>query len=69
MSYPEYIPDYNDYATQEDNKRASLEDKLPKCDLCGEPIYDDYCYEINGEVICEECLKEHYRHETENYMD
>lgn len=67
MSVREYIPDYNDYATKEDYRRE--EDERPKCDLCGEPIYDDHLFEINGEIICEDCLYDNYRHETENYMD
>lgn len=39
--------------------------KLPRCSECDEPIQDDFCYEINGEIICEECLKE-YRRRTED---
>lgn len=35
--------------------------KLPVCVECGEPIQDDYLYEINGEYVCEDCLKELYR--------
>ncbi len=41
--------------------------KLPRCSECDEPIQDDFCYEINGEIICEECLKE-YRKRTEDVM-
>lgn len=34
---------------------------LPVCDCCGEPIQDDFCYEINGEYYCEYCLDMHFR--------
>lgn len=34
---------------------------LPVCDCCGEPIQDDFCYEINGEYICKDCLDMHFR--------
>ena len=42
--------------------------KLPRCSECDEPIQDDFCYEINGELICEECLKE-YRRSTEDFVE
>jgi formylmethanofuran dehydrogenase subunit E len=41
--------------------------KLPRCSECDEPIQDDFCYEINGELICEECMKG-YRRSTEDYV-
>lgn len=41
--------------------------KLPRCSECDEPIQDDFCYEINGELICEECLNE-YRKSTDEFI-
>lgn len=43
-------------------------DKLPRCGYCDEPITDDIYYEINGECVCEECLKEHHRKAVEDYV-
>ena len=43
-------------------------EKLPRCSECDEPIQDDYCYEINGELICEECLQT-FRKNTEDFME
>lgn len=43
--------------------------RLPVCDICGHPVQDDHYYEINGEVICERCLDDHFRRETDNYLD
>ena len=40
--------------------------RLPRCSECDNPIQEEYCYEINGELICEECLKE-YRVRTEDF--
>lgn len=35
-------------------------DKRPKCDICGEPLYE--CgYMIDGELICQECLDDNYK--------
>lgn len=42
--------------------------KLPKCCECDEPIQDDYCYQFDGELICENCLKENHREPTENFI-
>ncbi len=40
---------------------------LPKCSECGEPIQDEYCYEIEGKYICEHCMSE-CRVSVENLM-
>ena len=56
-------------AEARDRDQQSELDRLPRCACCGEPIQDDFCYEINDEIICEECLNEHYRHYTDNYID
>lgn len=36
-------------------------ESLPKCDQCGEPIQDDYYFQINGERFCEDCLHKYYK--------
>ena len=41
--------------------------QLPVCSDCGEHIQEDYCYEINGEYICEECMKS-YRKAVEDIV-
>ena len=35
-------------------------EKYVECDVCGEYCSDSY-YEINGEEICEDCMKENFR--------
>lgn len=32
--------------------------RLPVCESCGEPITYEFCYKINGELICEACINE-----------
>lgn len=46
-------------------ERARLESQVPECSYCGKPVAEDYYYEINDEVICAECLDEHFRREVE----
>ena len=43
--------------------------KLPKCSECNERIQDDFLYEINGELICEDCLNSNYRKLVEDYVE
>lgn len=31
------------------------------CDSCGEEIIEDEIYEVDGDELCEECLKEMFR--------
>lgn len=44
-------------------------EKMPVCSICDEYIQDDYLYEINDEVICEECLKDNFRKNVEDYIE
>lgn len=44
-----------------DRQQEEALDKRPVCCYCGEPIQDDFCYEINGDLICEDCLDMHFR--------
>ena len=38
--------------------------KRQRCSECDEPITDDYCYLINGEYICQDCMNDYYLVET-----
>lgn len=51
-----------------DRAQAAELAKLPKCECCGEPIQDEYCYFINDDVICEDCMNENFRRRTEIYV-
>lgn len=61
------IPDNFDIWDAHDIEMERRRTRLPQCDYCGEHIQDEYYYEIGGEIICEECLNEHFR--KENYME
>lgn len=51
-----------------DEQEKALE-KLPKCSCCKHHIQDDYLYEINDELICEECLEQNFRKRIEDYVE
>lgn len=36
-------------------------EQLPVCDCCGEPIQDEYRWEIGNEVYCERCANDLFR--------
>ena len=51
-----------------DAERFNRLGKLPKCSECGDAIQEERCYEINGEIICENCMDGH-RIYAENLID
>lgn len=54
-----YIPDNYDLFKQNEDEQERWLSRRPKCDKCGEPIQDEYAYEIEaGEVWCQSCTDE-----------
>lgn len=43
--------------------------KLPVCTYCDNPIQEDTYFDINGECVCTECLNEHHRKWTSDYVN
>ena len=60
--------DNYDLWVEHDQREQEWLDSLPICEECGEPIQEDHCYNIDGEILCEECLKERYRVRTSELM-
>lgn len=58
------VKDHDRYQEEKDNQLQ----KLPKCSYCDEHIQDEHFYEINDEVICEECLKDNFRKSVDDYV-
>lgn len=65
---PEYIPDVLDQWEQRELKQQKELDRLPECSECGHPIQSEFCYEINDELICEQCMSDHHRKAVEDYV-
>lgn len=51
-----------------DADEADYEAKCPVCDSCGRPITDETYFEISGEILCEECMRDSYLRHTDNYI-
>lgn len=58
------VADWDRYCSEEERELK----RRPKCSICGEHIEDDVCYEINDEIICPECLKDHFQKWTDDYI-
>jgi formylmethanofuran dehydrogenase subunit E len=54
-----------DFRRHDARQQAELK-KLPVCSECGQPIQDYICYEINGELICPDCMEQNHRRWTED---
>ena len=63
-----YIPDYLDHWSEHNRQKEEKLHQLPKCEYCGQHIQDEYCFEINDEIICEGCLKDNFRKSTEDLV-
>lgn len=63
------IPDNYDYYKKHAEEQDKLLQKCPVCTYCGQHIQDEYLYEINGELICEECVKDNFRKNVEDYIE
>ena len=51
-----------------DMEQARAEARLPVCDACGETINDDFYFEIDNEILCEDCLNNRFRKYTDDYI-
>lgn len=62
-----YVPDNYDAFEAYQASVDNWLDSRPVCIECGEPIQDDFLYDINGDIYCEECMKDVFRQSTDNY--
>lgn len=52
-----------------DAEYARYHARLSKCEKCKATIEDEDYYEIEGEILCEDCMKEKYRKKTHDYAE
>lgn len=51
-----------------DMAMSQREARLPVCEKCGKPINDDTFFDVEGEILCEECLRDRYERSTEDWL-
>lgn len=54
-----------DYERYSEHQEKALKIR-PLCSHCDEHIQDEFCYVINGEVICEACMDRFYRKDVDD---
>lgn len=59
---------YSQWENHERRQEARLA-RRPVCYECGEHIQDDECWEMNGELICTDCLETNHKKCTEDYIE
>ncbi len=62
------LPDYNDLFDSHQAQQDAQLDKLPRCCECDEPIQTEHCFEVNGELICPDCMNDNHRKWVEDYV-
>jgi formylmethanofuran dehydrogenase subunit E len=67
MSYFRKGDPLDDFELQ-DIEQARYEARLPKCECCGKTIWEHY-FEINNEILCENCTIDQYRHSVEDFAE
>ena len=63
------IPDALDMFHRRDRQQAQEEKRLPLCEWCNEYIHDEDYYDIEGKILCPECLDIYFKKKTEDYID
>lgn len=59
--YPDPLDDHRAW----EEELARLEEQVPKCSKCKQPVPEDFFYEFEeGRPICAECLDEHHKKEA-----
>lgn len=59
------LADFNAWDMEQTRQLA----RLPVCDYCRHEIQDDFYFEINEEIVCEECLTRHFRKAVDDYIE
>lgn len=55
---------------QHDMEQEQRLESFPRCEekKCGKRIQDEHYYEIENEILCEECMINRYRKWTEDFI-
>lgn len=65
MYVPDNLDQFNAYSEQQETALA----KLPECSECGQPIQDEFCFEINDELICNRCMRDNHRKAVDDFVE
>ena len=57
-----------DFDRYEAEQQRRLE-RYPKCDYCDSHITDEFYYDLDGDIVCEDCLDRHFKKAVEDYVE
>ena len=63
------IGDPHDDFDRHDRDLARKEARLPVCERCLKRISDDFYWDMEGEILCEDCMNIRYRKYTEDFIE
>ena len=66
MSYFRSGDPLEDFRRYDRQQEEALK-KLPVCSKCHRRIQDDDYYDVDGEILCEDHMKQRYRRSVEDY--
>ena len=58
-----------DLYDMEERRLARAERLRPHCDLCDEPIWDEYGYRVGEYLVCERCMEDAKERIEEDFDD
>ena len=61
------VPDNIDAFLHHEAEQEAWLARRPRCEYCGEPIQDDYLFDVGGDIFCERCMVDSFRRSTEDY--
>ena len=62
------VPDNYDAFLQKEAEEEAWLRRCPICEYCGEPIQDEFLFDIDGCLYHEDCAGELFRKDTDNYL-
>lgn len=54
---------------RQDAEHAAYHARLPKCEKCKQTIEEDDYFEIDDEILCEDCMRKKYMKNTHDYAE
>lgn len=57
----ETIPDNYDFFRMHEDEQDKWLEQRSVCVCCGDHIQADYCYDVGGEIYCEDCMVSCFR--------
>lgn len=61
MGIPDNYDIWHDHQSRLDQELL----RRPVCSHCEDPVQEDHCYEVAGQILCPHCLETYFRKELD----